>query len=102
MTILLNELDTLIKRTRDPALKRRAAKLRDKLAQRPMPEILNLVPGETVIAKAKACGVSRQTFYTWLNGSVPHPKQAARLAKITGISIAEIRGSAPRSAAPAP
>jgi transcriptional regulator with XRE-family HTH domain len=99
---ILYELETLIKRTQDATLKRRARELRDRLSQRPMSEILNLVPGETVIAKAKICGVSRQTFYTWLNGSIPHPKQAARLAKVTGVSIAEIRGSTPRAPASAP
>jgi hypothetical protein len=84
-----------------PGIKRRAQELRDRLALRPMTEILAAVPGSTITAKARACGVSRPTFYTWMNGARPKKAPAARLAKITGFSIAEIRGSsAPPAATP--
>jgi len=82
----------------NPGIKRRARELRDKLSVRPMREILARIPDKTVAAKARACGVSRQTFYTWMNGSRPKKRPAARLAAITGFTIAEIRGSS----APAP
>jgi hypothetical protein len=100
MPILVNEnmgpvlelLENVIKRTRDPVTKRRASILRDTLSQRPMAEIINAVPGSTITAQAALCKVSRQTFYNWMNGAVPNTRQAQRLTKITGYTIAEIRG----------
>jgi acetyl-CoA acetyltransferase len=86
-------LDDLSK-DRDPGIKRRAREIRDRLSMKPMTEILAFVPDGTITAKARACGVSRQTFYTWMNGARPKKAQAARLAKITGFTIAEIRGFA--------
>jgi hypothetical protein len=86
----------------DPGIKRRARELRDMLSARPMNEILAAIPDGTITAKARTCGVSRQTFYTWMNGARPKKAQAARLAMITGYTVAEIRGfsSAPAAAAP--
>jgi hypothetical protein len=85
-----------------PGIKRRARELRDRLSVRPMKEILARVPGTTVTTRARVCGVSRQTFYTWMNGARPKKAQAAQLAKITGFTIAEIRGfaSSPPTASP--
>ena len=54
-------------------------------------EILSRVPGDTVIARAKACGVCRTTFYQWISGRCrPNVSQASRLAEITGFAIDEI------------
>lgn len=59
----------------------------------PMGEILAAVPGETVTARAKLCGISRQTYYSWLREEYrPNPKQAHRLRKLTGHSLIEIMG----------
>lgn len=57
----------------------------------PMNEILDKIPGNNVSARARACGVSRQTYYSWLNESFkPRNKRARRLAKLTGLNITEI------------
>jgi hypothetical protein len=77
----------------DPIIEKRLAQLNDKLARRPIAEIIAMIPGETDAAKARACGVSRQTFHNWRNGTIPQKAHAVRLAKVTGFSIAEIRGS---------
>jgi DNA-binding XRE family transcriptional regulator len=105
VTPVLAELDILITNTFDTAVREMATKLRDRLMQRPMAEILNAVPGQTVTDKAKCCQVSRQTFYSWERGAIPNPRQAKRLAEVTGYSVAEVRGSSapspPASRAPA-
>jgi hypothetical protein len=101
VTPVLSELDILIANTFDTAVRQLAIKLRDRLVQRPMAEILNAVPGQTIKDKAKRCQVSRQTFYSWERGAIPNPQQAERLAEVTGYSVAEIRGSsAPSPPAP--
>ena len=57
----------------------------------PMSYILNKVPGETIMEKAEAVGVSRQTYYYWIHGrSRPSPQQAERLAELTGVPMADI------------
>lgn len=58
----------------------------------PMDEILAAVPGETVMARAKACGISRQTYHYWLKGYYrPNSKQSHRLARLTGYDLDQIR-----------
>jgi len=70
---------------------------------RPMSTILARVPGKSVIEKARAAGVSRQSFYSWLKGETrPSGAQAQVLAKLTGYSVEEIRGSASTHAPPLP
>jgi hypothetical protein len=91
--LLVSLLDGLHASAIDPEISRRAADLRDRLLQRPMPKILDLVWGDTITEKARRCGVSRQTFHSWMNGARPNPRQAIRLAKLTDLSVAEIRGS---------
>ena len=60
----------------------------------PMSEILSKVPGRTVSEKAKAAGVTRQCFYWWMNGVTrPNGRRAKVLAKLTGYSPEEIRGT---------
>jgi hypothetical protein len=99
---VLSELDILIASTFDATVRQLAIKLRDRLVRRPIAEILNAIPGQTVKDKAKRCQVSRQTFYSWERGATPNPQQAKRLAEVTGYSVAEIRGSsAPSPATPA-
>ena len=60
--------------------------------QMEMRDILALVPGDTLRARADAIGVSRQTMYNWLEG-IGQPKAgvAARLSLVTGISEDIIR-----------
>jgi transcriptional regulator with XRE-family HTH domain len=62
----------------------------------PMDYVLELVPGETVTEKSNLIGVTRQTYYHWLNGrSRPSIQQAKRLSKLTGIPEEELRISEP-------
>jgi DNA-binding XRE family transcriptional regulator len=57
----------------------------------PMSYILARVPGETVVEKSAAIGVSRQTYYYWLHGrSRPSQPQAEKLAELTGIPVGDI------------
>lgn len=58
-----------------------------------MADILALVPGDTVTAQAELLEVSRQTYYTWLEGrGRPGEEAAARLAELTGIAEDVILG----------
>ena len=58
----------------------------------PMSYVMSKVPGETIIEKMEKIGVSRQTYYFWMRGrSRPSPRQAERLAELTGIPIGDIR-----------
>lgn len=89
----LKAIDRLLEVTpNDPGLHRYAAKLRNRLTAIPMSQVLAKMPG-TVADKAKHLGVSRQTVYYWLDGSMrPDEARAKTLAGITGFSVAEIRG----------
>lgn len=89
-------LDRLVKVSPNSKLAERASKMRDRLKATPMTDILDQVlPGQPVAAKAKAVGVSRQTFYYWLNGETrPNRKQAKRIHTLTGVDTDEIRGYA--------
>lgn len=60
----------------------------------PMSAVLAMVPGDTIVEKARHCGVTRQAYYDWLNGSSrPSRRQADILAGITGLSADAIFGS---------
>lgn len=76
---------------------RTLSKLKARLALRkatPMSIILAKVPGKTVIDRAKALGVARQTYYDWVNEKArPNKLQAKKLHDVTGFSIKEIRGT---------
>jgi transcriptional regulator with XRE-family HTH domain len=78
----------------DESVSRAIEKVQRLLTVMPMAVVLEQVrPGEPVAAKAKAVGVSRQTFYYWLQGVTrPNKKQAQKLAKLTGYAVDEIRG----------
>lgn len=85
-------LDQLIRVAPDRFTKRRAMKMRARLAL-PMEQVLDKVPGKSVIAKADHLGVSRQTIYAWIDGTMrPNLKRAKQLAKLTGFDVDEIRG----------
>lgn len=57
----------------------------------PMSYILSKVPGDTIREKVENVGVSRQTYYYWIQGrSRPSLPQAERLAELTGIPIRAI------------
>src|SRR5580658_8361495 len=58
----------------------------------PMAEILAKVPGDTLAARARAVGVSRQTMYVWAQERFrPSPEQAATISELTGVPVAHIR-----------
>lgn len=88
--------ERLIKASPDPSISRRATRLVARLNAIPMSVILEKVrPGDPVAAKVKAIGVSRQTYYYWLQGETrPNKKQAKRLAQLTDFSFEQIRGHA--------
>lgn len=68
-------------------------KLKNRRSIVAMTEILAAVRGDTITQRAIMCGVSRQTYYSWLNENTrPNPKQAHRLANLTGYSLVEIMG----------
>lgn len=88
-------VEKLVKISPDAGLTARVLKMRARLAL-PMSVVLDRVPGGSVIAKAAACKVSRQTVYYWLNGTTrPSAKQAELLAKLTGFDAGAIRGVSP-------
>ena len=58
----------------------------------PMADILAKVPGDTLAARARAIGVSRQTMYVWAQEKFrPSTEQAAIIADLTGVPIDDIR-----------
>jgi DNA-binding XRE family transcriptional regulator len=58
----------------------------------PMADILAKVPGDTLAARARAIGVSRQTMYVWAQEKFrPSTEQATIIADLTGVPIDEIR-----------
>jgi DNA-binding XRE family transcriptional regulator len=61
----------------------------------PLTEVLDKIPGDTVVERAKNIGIARQTYYQWLRGVArPNPEQAEKLAKLSGHNVDEIRGRA--------
>ncbi len=70
-------------------------RLSSQLAAVPMSQVVDKVPGESLAAKARELGVTRQTVYAWINGDWrPDADMAKKLEKITGISADAIRGRA--------
>jgi DNA-binding XRE family transcriptional regulator len=58
----------------------------------PMAAILAKVPGDTLAARARAIGVSRQTMYVWAQEKFrPSTDQARIIADLTGVPIDDIR-----------
>lgn len=59
----------------------------------PMWKILGTIPARNATHRAKLCGVSRQTYYSWLREQTrPSGKRAVQLAAMTGIDLALITG----------
>jgi DNA-binding XRE family transcriptional regulator len=57
----------------------------------PMADILAKVPGDTLSARARKIGVSRQTMYVWAEEKFrPTPAQAKIIAKLTGVPVEHI------------
>jgi len=58
----------------------------------PMAAILAKVPGDTLAARARAIGVSRQTMYVWAQEKFrPSTEQATIIANLTGVPVDDIR-----------
>ena len=70
-----------------------AMKMRDRL-KLPMALVLEkLWPDLIVMDKVRKLGITKQSYYGWLNELYrPDEKMAKRLAKETGFSVEEIRG----------
>jgi DNA-binding XRE family transcriptional regulator len=84
--------DLLVKMTEDEPepISRAAKKLREKLGMRSMRVVLDMLEGSAT-ARAKQIGVSRQSYYAWINGRQrPNLKQAKKLEKLTGVPANEI------------
>lgn len=93
----LKIIEQLIKIAPNQSVARFATRMRNRLAKRrnaiPMSEVIEKIPGATIMAKARSLGVTRQAFYYWLNGDTrPDEKQAKAIHKLTGLSVAQIRG----------
>lgn len=59
----------------------------------PMSDIIGKMPGQSLAAKARALGVTRQTIHAWVNGAWrPDLEMAKKLEKLTGFSVSAIRG----------
>ena len=95
---VLQMIDFLIKENRDdPGVVHALNQVRDRI-KLPMVDILRKIPGGNVRERAALCGVSKQAYYQWLNGtSRPNPEQAERIAKLTGYSARAIRGTTRRT-----
>jgi len=73
-----------------------ARKMRERL-RLPMSVVLEkLYPDMSVVEKAEKLGVTRQAYYSWLNGlSRPSFKLSKKMAALTGFEAADIRGKLP-------
>jgi DNA-binding XRE family transcriptional regulator len=86
-----NELARTIQLAPLPALATDLRAVEHKL-NHPMADILAKVPGDTLAARARAVGVSRQTMYVWAQERFrPSTEQARIIAELTGVPIDEIR-----------
>jgi DNA-binding XRE family transcriptional regulator len=48
----------------------------------------------TLTARAARLGISRQTWYDWINGKFrPNIQQANKLSELTGLTVKQIRGT---------
>ena len=79
--------------SKDQAIRWRAKEIQDRLAAIPMAMILAEVPGDSIKAKCKKIGISKQTFHYLKRGvNRPETRLARKLAKLTPYTVAEIRG----------
>ena len=59
----------------------------------PMSRVLEAVEGDSISDKARRIGVTRQTYYAWLNGEYrPLLPQARKLAELTPYTEYDIAG----------
>lgn len=87
---ILAQLDDILAKVEPVALKREFAAAIHKLRY-PMVDILAMVEGDSLSARARKIGVSRQTMYVWAEERFrPTAKQAKAIAKLTGVPIANI------------
>jgi transcriptional regulator with XRE-family HTH domain len=85
--------EKVAKFTGDKVITYAAKRMRRKLNQQPLREIILKVPGSTWSARAEYLGVSKQAIVRWLNGTArPSEALAARISELTGVSIKIIRG----------
>jgi hypothetical protein len=70
-----------------------ALKMRERL-KLPMSVVLSkLWPELTLIDRCRRLGISKQTYFGWMNGLYrPDTRRAKKLAKETGFSAEDIRG----------
>jgi hypothetical protein len=88
----LELVERLIKLSGDPKVRSRAMRMHSRI-KLPMSQVLQKVPGDSIIEKAKLLEISRQTWYVWLSGATrPNLAKARQLERITGYTVAEIRG----------
>jgi len=73
-----------------------ARKMRERL-KLPMSVVLeSLYPDLSVVEKVEKLGVTRQAYYSWLNGlSRPSVKLSKKMAALTGYDAEDIRGQLP-------
>lgn len=95
----LKLVERLIALDTDVGTKQYALKMRERL-KLPMSAVLEKLdkafPELTVEERAEKLGVTRQAYYGWLNGiSRPNAKVSKKLAAITGMDAAAIRGKLP-------
>jgi DNA-binding XRE family transcriptional regulator len=84
-------LATAVQKAPLPALANDLRAVEHKL-NHPMAAILAKVPGDTLAARARAIGVSRQTMYVWAQEKFrPSTEQATIIADLTGVPIDDIR-----------
>ncbi|HEX3523930.1 MAG TPA: helix-turn-helix transcriptional regulator [Stellaceae bacterium] len=86
-------IEEVAKHTGDKTIAYAAKRMRRKLTQQPLRDIIIKIPGGTWTKRAEYLGVSKQAIDRWLNGTArPSEALAARIAEITGASIKTIRG----------
>jgi len=88
----VSKLRSIMATDPNPKIRAKARRMYAHLAL-PMSKILERVPGVSITEKSKLLGVNRATWYVWQSGATrPNIEKAKQLARITGYSVAEIRG----------
>lgn len=85
--------DKLIEGVGNPELHQAAVDLRSLLTPPPtIGEVLSKVPGNSIQARAKTIGISRQTYYNLLEGGTRASLPVAlRIADVTGVDIEVVK-----------
>jgi DNA-binding MarR family transcriptional regulator/DNA-binding XRE family transcriptional regulator len=87
---MLDMLDSIIEQIDAEPLKRQLKAAAHKI-RFPMQDILAKVPGDTLSARARQIGVSRQTMYVWASERFrPTMPQAEVISRLTGVPVAHI------------